>query len=175
MMMNYNHHMGYVDKGDRMASSYSTSRRKLKWTKKLLFYLLDPAILNSYILHSSCGGKKVSHTDFRFTLESNMLAHAGPERRVPRTLGRQPKAEKLLARLEVCGNKHWPTPSETQLRCRVCRARGVTKKCSEIAVSVKWEFALRILLLKITTQRHSSNNIICDLLKKNCGIKPICK
>jgi len=57
-----------------------------------------------------------------------MLALAGPERRVPRPLGRPPKVEKCVARLEVCGNKYWPTPSETQRRCRVCKARGVTKK-----------------------------------------------
>ena len=120
--------MGYVDKGDRMANSYSTSRRTFKWTKKLFFHLLDLTILNSYILHSSCGGKKISHRDFRFTLVRNMLAHAGPERRVPRPLGRPPKVEKRVARLEVCGSKHWPTPSETQLRCCVCKARGVTKK-----------------------------------------------
>jgi hypothetical protein len=95
--------------------------------KKLFFHLLVLTILNSYILHSSCGGKKISHRDFRFTLVRNMLAHAGPERRVPRSLGRPPKIEKFVARLEVCGSKHWPIPSETQLRCRVCKARGVTK------------------------------------------------
>ena len=46
-----------------------------------------------------------------------MLAHAGPERGVPRPLDRPPKVEKRVARLEVCGSKHWPTPSETQLSC----------------------------------------------------------
>ena len=73
-----------------------------------------------------------------------MLAHARPEQRVPRPLGRPPKAEKRVARLEVCGSKHWPTLSETQLRCRVCKARGVTKKCSGSAVSVKWACALKL-------------------------------
>jgi len=77
IVMDYNHHMGYVDKGDRMANSYSISRRTFKWTKKLFFHLLDLAILNSYILQSSCG-KKMSHRDFRCTLVRNMLAHAGP-------------------------------------------------------------------------------------------------
>jgi len=102
-----------------------------------------------------------------------MLAHAGPEWRVPRPLGIPPKVDNHVARLEVCGSKHWPIPSETRLRCRVCKARGVTKKkCSGSAVSVKWDCPLRILVLKITTQRHSSNNITCDLLNKNCGIKP---
>jgi hypothetical protein len=58
----------------------------------------------------------------------NMLAHAGPERRVPRPLGRPPKVEKHVARPEVCRSKHWPILSETQQRCRICKARGVTKK-----------------------------------------------
>jgi hypothetical protein len=92
----------------------------------LFFHLLDLAILNSYILHSSCGSKKSSHRDFRFTLVRNMLAHAGPERGMPRPLGRSPNVENHVARLEVIGSKHWPVPSETQLRCRVCTARGVT-------------------------------------------------
>jgi len=64
IVMDYNHHMGYVVKGDRMANSYSIRRRMLKWTKKLLFHLLDLAILNSYIPHTSCGKNKFSHRDF---------------------------------------------------------------------------------------------------------------
>ena len=58
----------------------------------------------------------------------NMLAHAGPERRVPRPLGRLPNVESHVAMLEVCRSKHWPTWSETQLRYHVCKDRGVTKK-----------------------------------------------
>jgi hypothetical protein len=65
IVMDYNRQMGYVDKGDRMANSYSISWRAFKWMKKLFFHLLDLAILNSYTLHSSCGGKKISHRDFQ--------------------------------------------------------------------------------------------------------------
>ena len=54
--MDFNHCMGYVDKGDRMANSYSNSWRTFGWMKKLFFCLLDLAILSSYILLSSCGG-----------------------------------------------------------------------------------------------------------------------
>ena len=59
-----------------------------------------------------------------------MLANAGPERRVPKPLGRPPNVESHVTRLEVCGSKHWPTLSEMQLRCHVCKARGVTQKVS---------------------------------------------
>jgi len=55
IMLHYNRHMGYVDKGDRMANSYSIVCRTLQWMKKLFFHLLVLAVLNSYILHSSCG------------------------------------------------------------------------------------------------------------------------
>jgi hypothetical protein len=63
-VIDYNHHMRYVDKSDRMANSYSISRRTFKRMKKLFFHLLDLTIPNSYILHSSYGGSKISHRDF---------------------------------------------------------------------------------------------------------------
>jgi hypothetical protein len=68
-----------------------------------------------------------------------MLAHAGPERIVTRPLGRPPTFENRVARLEACGSKHWPIPSETQLTRRVYKARCVTKKYSIHAVSLKWD------------------------------------
>ena len=33
IVMDYNHYMGYVDKGDRMTNSYSVSWRTCKWMK----------------------------------------------------------------------------------------------------------------------------------------------
>jgi hypothetical protein len=63
-MEDYNRHMGYVDKGDKMANSCSISCSTWKWTTKLFIHLLHLAILNSYILLSSCDGKKISHSDF---------------------------------------------------------------------------------------------------------------
>jgi len=88
----YNRHMGCVDKGDRMANSYSINRRKWKWTKKLFFHLFDLAILNSYILFSSLGGKKILHSNFRDILLGNLLAQAGHEQNVQRPIGRPPAA-----------------------------------------------------------------------------------
>jgi hypothetical protein len=64
----YDRHMGYVDKGDRMANSYLISCCTWKWTKKLFFHMLDLAVLNSYILLFSCGGKKITHREFQLAL-----------------------------------------------------------------------------------------------------------
>ena len=158
--------MGYVYKGDRIANGYSISHRAFKWMKKLFFHLLDLAILNSYILLFSCGGKKMSHRDFRYNLVRNMLAHAGPEWTEQRTLGRPPNVESHVARLEVCGSKQWPTPSEMQLRYHMCKARGVTQKVFVKCCKCEEGLCVKKHVLKITTQRHSSNNIRCDLLKE---------
>jgi hypothetical protein len=53
ILADYNHHMGYVNKGDRMMYTYSTSHWTWKWMKNLFFHLFDLVILNSYILRSS--------------------------------------------------------------------------------------------------------------------------
>jgi len=59
IVVDYNYHLGYVNKGNRMANSYSAVRHG-SGQKKLFFHLLKLAILNSYLLLSSCGGKKIS-------------------------------------------------------------------------------------------------------------------
>ncbi len=132
IVADYNRHMGYVDKGDRMANSYSINRRTWKWTKKLFFHLFDLTILNSHILFSSLGGKKISHRDFRNTLMWNLLAQAGHERNVQRPIGRPSAAVTKVLRLEERDRKHWPIPSATRRRCRVCSAKGVTRNVSMI-------------------------------------------
>lgn len=132
IVADYNRHMGYVDKGDRMANSYSINRRTWKWTKKLFFHLFDLAILNSYILFSSLGGKKISHSDFRDALVGNLLVQAGHERIVRRPMGRPPAASTQVIRYEDVGRKHWPNSSATRRRCRVCAGKGVTRNVSSV-------------------------------------------
>jgi hypothetical protein len=124
--------MGYVDKGERMANSYTINGRTWKWTKKLFFHLFDLTILNAHILFSSLGGKKISHRNFRNTLLWNLLAQAGQERIVQRPIGRPTAAVTQLLRLEERDRKHWPNPSATRRRYRVYSAKGFTRNVSMI-------------------------------------------
>jgi len=125
IVADYIRHMEHVDNADRMANSYTASRRTRKWTKKLFFHLLDLAIVNSYILLSSCGGKKISHRDFRLTLIREMLARSGHEPRPSMPVGRPASASDNTGRLDTCHNKHWPGRSNTKRQCRVCSVGGV--------------------------------------------------
>jgi len=104
IVADYNRHMGYVDKGDRMANSYSINRCTWKWTKKFFFHLFDLAILNSCILFFFLiGVRKISHSDFRDTLLGNLLAQAGHERIVQRPIGRPPAATIQVIKFEERG------------------------------------------------------------------------
>ncbi|PNF39361.1 hypothetical protein B7P43_G18177 [Cryptotermes secundus] len=124
VVVDYNTHMGYADKADRVTNSYSISCRTWKWTNKLFFHLLDLTILNSFILLSSCGAK-LSHRDFRLTLVCNMVEEAGRgSRRPQRSIGRPPAMSLLVKRLEEACRHHWPASSKSQLRCCVCSSRG---------------------------------------------------
>jgi len=93
---------------------------------KLFFHLLDLAIVNSYNLLSSCGGKKISHRDFRLPLIRQMLAWSGHEPRPSLPVGRPAAASTNIGRLDTRHNKHWPGRNPTKRRCRLCSARGVT-------------------------------------------------
>ena len=128
IVADYKHHMRCLRKGKWKANNYTISRPTWKWTKKLFFHLLDLAILNSYILLSSCGGKQISHRRFRIALIMGMLAHAGQVRQLQRPMGRPTGTDMRVNRLDECGSEHWPVPSKTQLRCRVCSIRGLTQK-----------------------------------------------
>jgi len=135
----YKCHVGHADNADRMANSYTASRRTWKWTKKIFFHLLDLAIVNSYILLSSCGGKKISCRDFRRTLITEMLARSGHEPRPFMPVGR-PAPASNIGRLNTRHNKHWPGRNPKQRRCRVYSARGVTRtvvfKCVKCDVAL---------------------------------------
>jgi hypothetical protein len=132
IVANFNRHIGYVDEVDRMANTYYINYRTRRWTEKLLFHLFDLAILSSYAVFSSCRNKKILHRNYPITLLGNLLAQAGQERNVQRPIGRTPAATTQVVGLEEHGRKHWPIPSATQRRHRVCLARGVTRNVSVI-------------------------------------------
>ncbi|PNF35735.1 hypothetical protein B7P43_G16134 [Cryptotermes secundus] len=139
IVVDYNTRMGYVDKADRMANSYSISRRTWKWTNKLFFHLLDLTILNSFILLSPCG-VKLSHREFRLALVHNMLEHAARGPPCPQRFMGRSAVSSAISRLEEATRHHWPTSSNKRLRCRVCFSRGkrscIQTRCTKCDVSL---------------------------------------
>ena len=63
----YNRNMGGVDKTDAIIQTYKSARKSMKWTKKLVFYILQHATLNAHYLHLLNGG---SQTYMQFMLDA---------------------------------------------------------------------------------------------------------
>ena len=69
------------------------------------------------------------------------MAQAGQEQNVRRPVGRPAVAAATQSiRFEERGRKHWPIPSATQRRCRMCAARYVTRNVKMICQ--RWGVAL---------------------------------
>ena len=47
----YNANINALDKFDQLMSSYKLDRRSRKWWHRIIFYFLDAAVINSYILN----------------------------------------------------------------------------------------------------------------------------
>lgn len=50
LVMNYNKHMGFVDKFDMLKSLYEIDRKSKKWWHRIFWYFLDAAVVNAFIL-----------------------------------------------------------------------------------------------------------------------------
>ena len=48
----YNRHMGGVDFADRIIKYYNCAQRSRRWNRRIIFYLLELAIHNAYVLES---------------------------------------------------------------------------------------------------------------------------
>jgi hypothetical protein len=76
--------MGYIEKGDSMANSYSVSWRTWKWTMKLFFHLFNLTILNDYIILTSCGSQISSDFSSKFVENESKWASTSvqPKRKI---------------------------------------------------------------------------------------------
>ena len=61
----YNQSMGGVDKTDQHAVYYSFGRHIVKWWRKLMFWLFEVAIVNSYIMYKMSVNKPLTYVDYR--------------------------------------------------------------------------------------------------------------
>ena len=123
MIVDYNQHMGGVDLMDQHISYYSMSGRKtLKWWKKVLWRLLDIAIINAWIIFksnfpdSSINSQKL----FRLKLVEEMVQPLLTLRSSPMCptyihgKGRSTVEESRLI------GKHFPYINAERKRCVVC-------------------------------------------------------
>ena len=135
IITDYNQYMGGVDLMDQHLSYYSmTTRRTLKWWKKVFWRLVDMSIVNGWIIfrHNCPESDIKSHREFRIQLIEELVqplldlrASTDCPKYLLSTKGRPPASdEKHLL------GKHFAYKSSMHRRCCVCSMKisPVTKK-----------------------------------------------
>ena len=121
-VLDYNKHMSGVDLHDQLNKYYESSRKSVKWWKKVFFWILESCITNAWIsrrLHTTGDNRKMTLLKFKEELIEDLVSSEDLE--TPRKKGR-PLQGPPLQRLN--GRFHSMNQRENQTRdCRVCSDR----------------------------------------------------
>jgi len=136
----YTKRMGGVDRFDQRRSMYSVSRRSRKWWMRLLYFVIDAAVVNAYILYTSVHpDETMTMFNFRLRLFRGLVGTYSSRSRKsftegvafirrPRSRGRDRKSgvpDEL--RLDHVGN-HMPDKISSFRRCRHCSSKKNNKR-----------------------------------------------
>ena len=123
VIIDYTSKMGAVDRADHLCTSYNFARKSIKWWRKLFFWLMEIAIVNSYILYraaqTQANEAPMTHLQYR-----KQLVH--------QLVGDVQNARKCRGRPSSCdaaecldGRPHFLAQSESNMNkdCAVCSDR----------------------------------------------------
>jgi hypothetical protein len=119
----YNKYMGGVDLADQYISSYCFSRKSIKWWRKMFFWLLETAVVNSFTLYNMNQVKKVRQLKFRKMLVEELVGNV-------RNSGKRGKPTVSVNEERLDGKLHLPFPLEDRKTkdCAVCSDRRPGKE-----------------------------------------------
>ena len=116
----YNHFMNGVDRADQYTVYYSFIRRSVKWWRKVFFWVMEVAAVNSYINFKCHTIRPCSHRDFRLSVIRD-LASAHMLSAPPRGLGRRVTHQQARAGdLDRLNGRHFLDKGTAQRDCLVC-------------------------------------------------------
>lgn len=121
-VIEYTKHMGAVDRFDHYCNSYSFTRKSLKWWKKTFFWLLEVAVVNSFILYKEIHSDKViDHIQYRKELIQQLVS----EQRASQPIRRRGRPSTLDAEERLDRRQHFIAQfSEKKTKdCAVCSDR----------------------------------------------------
>lgn len=134
----YNKYMGGVDKFDQYMSPYSISQKSRRWWIKLFYYMVDTAIVNSYILYKeSCNKNKkkyITHLEFRSRLTDELIGNFSCRKKSTTSPHEQinKKKRKLSTNNNFTGVDHLPKFIDKYRRCKMCSTKVKEKRSNMI-------------------------------------------
>lgn len=116
-----------VDTTNQFLVSYQTVRKSIKWYKKVILYLLDIVVVNSFCVHQALGGM-LSQFDFQVQLIRDLLQESTTIRRGSYQRNKHPTTVPLERRLQGTISHHQQVvPGRKYRRCKMCRQNGKRK------------------------------------------------
>lgn len=124
----YNEIMGAVDKFDQLKERYAIGRRSRKWWHRIFYFLIDLAIVNSYIMYKVDHGQDTcqKQLDFRIHLAKQLIGNRSFRKRIGRPVNFLSKKQNLVPDdvRTVNVGKHLPKTLQSRRRCRLCSTEG---------------------------------------------------
>ena len=119
----YNDNMLGVDKMDQLATYYSFLRKSVKWWRKVLFWLLEVSVLNSYFIYTTTlrqhGQQPRTHLQHRRALILSLVSH---RLRLPPPVRPGRRVDLSLERLRPI--PHFSEEGDRRRDCSVCSGAG---------------------------------------------------
>lgn len=121
----YNKSMGGVDIADQFISSYSFTRKSIKWWRKVFFWLLETALVNSFLLYNANQDQnnKVRQRKYRKMLIHELVGNVANLKKRGRPSNSQDE-ERLNGKLHL----PYPLPTGKSKDCSVCSDRRPGKE-----------------------------------------------
>nr|CAI5851117.1 unnamed protein product [Callosobruchus analis] len=134
----YNKIMGGVDKFDQLHERYAIGRRSTKWWHRILYYLVDMAIVNSFILMNTSKKRTGDQLTFRINLARQLVNGYSSKKRRNRPVFFLPNKRAVPDEVHLSEvGKHLPIQDATYKRCRLCSTKAQEKRTRFICSSCK--------------------------------------
>lgn len=121
VVADYNQHMLGVDKLDQLMSYYSFLHKSVKWWRKVFFWLVEVAVVNSYIIYKELakrrGERQISHLEFR----RQLIQFLSEQMRTSVTRCSRPRSSSHIERLQQV--PHYLQKGRKRRDCVVCSDR----------------------------------------------------
>lgn len=129
----FNEIMGGVDRFDQLRERYAIGRRSVKWWHRIFYYLIDLAIVNSFILYKesqkTSNSKPCDQLSFRLRLAKQLIDGFSSRKRRGRPVNYVSKKFDVPNDVKYANvGSHLPIVNNNYRRCRHCSTKEAEKR-----------------------------------------------
>lgn len=131
VVSDYNKLMGGVDRFDQMKQCYGIGRRSAKWWPRMMYFLIDLSIVNSFIAYKVSKGEQCQQDQFSFRLNlaKQLIQGFSSRKRLGKPINFHNKTKTVPDDVRFSNvGIHFPRESPTFRRCKLCSTKANEKR-----------------------------------------------